>query len=409
MQAGKRASLVVGALSASWIVVTALLTLTPGFTEPGLAPPTETWCLFCGDLGASDALLNLALFLPVGLVVGALGAGWRLAIAVGALASLGIELTQLLLPGRHPTPADLLWNAAGAGLGVPLHVTLRRALEPSASGSRTRGGLVAGTAIGLVVLAAGAALTPHPTDDDYWGQWTPDLGHMPRYEGRVQRFELDGRPVPSGLMAAASEARHLFEGDWRLDVVALKGAPPEAVSPIASIYDASQREIVLLGADGEDLVWRERLWASALKLDQPHLRLPDALIRVDAGEWMELSVEARGHMRCVVLDGERVCRGGFPFGRTWSLLREGTALSELGRRVVDVLWLLLLAFPIGFFARSRGEALAGGSLLGILGALAVGLTPLSEPSTVEALAGVAGVTGGWTGVRLLRSLFHDRR
>src|SRR4030095_14675064 len=68
------------AMAAAALIVAATLTPRPSQAEfVALTPP---WCLICGDLGTVDMLLNLALFVPLG--IGLRMAGWRSAsVAAG--------------------------------------------------------------------------------------------------------------------------------------------------------------------------------------------------------------------------------------------------------------------------------------------------------------------------------------
>ncbi|MEX0953142.1 MAG: VanZ family protein [Nitriliruptoraceae bacterium] len=77
-----------------------------------------------------EMLLNIALFVPLGL---GLGAWWpsRPRLLWGAIVlSVGIELAQLTLPDRHTDPVDVLTNGVGALLGFAvarwIHAARRR-------------------------------------------------------------------------------------------------------------------------------------------------------------------------------------------------------------------------------------------------------------------------------------------
>lgn len=54
-------------------------------------------------------------------------AAWLAALAVAACASYAIEVTQTLLPGRHPSLKDWAMNVAGAGLGAGLALAVQHA------------------------------------------------------------------------------------------------------------------------------------------------------------------------------------------------------------------------------------------------------------------------------------------
>lgn len=82
-----------------------------------------------------DEAFNFAGYLPLGLLiaVAALRSGWRvgsglvLAIVLPALLSYATEVTQHLLPGRHPSLKDWLMNSLGAATGALLAAALHAA------------------------------------------------------------------------------------------------------------------------------------------------------------------------------------------------------------------------------------------------------------------------------------------
>ena len=98
----------------SWTVLIALslilaLTLAPGSTST----PTAD-CFWCGEFATADFILNVALFVPLGLALGVSSgvAAWA-AILIAIVVSGGVELAQLAIPGRYPTLSDVLANLLG--------------------------------------------------------------------------------------------------------------------------------------------------------------------------------------------------------------------------------------------------------------------------------------------------------
>ena len=80
-----------------------------------------------------EVTLNVALFLPAGLLLGlalprvSRWVVWELCV----LASLSVELVQSFLPDRDATPRDLVTNAIGAAIGVLISALLtRRTRQP---------------------------------------------------------------------------------------------------------------------------------------------------------------------------------------------------------------------------------------------------------------------------------------
>ncbi|CAN5320371.1 hypothetical protein BH09ACT6_BH09ACT6_03040 [soil metagenome] len=69
---------------------------------------------------------NIAMFFPIGLFLLLLlgRRQWWLAIVVGAALTLGIEFTQLFLPGRVSDVRDIVSNTIGASLGVLVWLVL---------------------------------------------------------------------------------------------------------------------------------------------------------------------------------------------------------------------------------------------------------------------------------------------
>jgi hypothetical protein len=133
-----------------YLAALACITLTPaGSVEPAasvLAGLADTLGAIDGlhwvDFGVVEAVANVALFVPMGvLVLLLLGRErWWAAIAVGVIASCWIELAQaVLLPTRVADPADLAWNSVGTAVGVAvvLGATLRPAGRPQTIDKRT--------------------------------------------------------------------------------------------------------------------------------------------------------------------------------------------------------------------------------------------------------------------------------
>jgi hypothetical protein len=91
---------------------------------------TDRVLLFpAGGDGLRDVLLNVVLFVPLGFLLERSHGGRRSVasvLALGVLASLAIEGTQLFLLGRWTTLSDVVANGAGAALGALGSATIRR-------------------------------------------------------------------------------------------------------------------------------------------------------------------------------------------------------------------------------------------------------------------------------------------
>src|SRR5262245_54117047 len=126
-----------------------------------------------------DVAVNIAGYVPVGLVLAELGAFW--AILLAALVAIGAEAAQFAMVHRDPSVIDVFANVAGAVLGVLVsrrwrirspHLTLDRSTAAVA-------------AVGAVTLIFGVWMTsdymPSPRGDKTPGtleaHWTFDESH----------------------------------------------------------------------------------------------------------------------------------------------------------------------------------------------------------------------------------------
>ncbi|MCC2317871.1 VanZ family protein [Cellulomonas chengniuliangii] len=148
MSGPRRQALLIAAL-AGYLALVARMTLRPEPAEPETFDVVREVIAWLADRGAPvtydgvEAVSNVLMFVPFGVLVGLLldGTRQRAAIVVGAACatSTAIELAQrAFLPSRVPTVQDVGLNTAGAavGLGLLLAAQLwlaRRRREPGPS------------------------------------------------------------------------------------------------------------------------------------------------------------------------------------------------------------------------------------------------------------------------------------
>ncbi|MCS5716905.1 VanZ family protein [Herbiconiux sp. CPCC 205763] len=118
-----------------WAASLAVMTLRPGSglgMRLNLVP-----ILFDGPGSAVDAVLNVAVFVPFGLLLAAAAVRFRTTFAVALAITLTIEVTQYLADtGRTADINDVLTNVAGACLGWAMARAIR-ALATRAAAART--------------------------------------------------------------------------------------------------------------------------------------------------------------------------------------------------------------------------------------------------------------------------------
>src|ERR1700688_4690962 len=117
-----------GALTIASLAAILFATLLPASGEP----VASHLCLVCGTVGAVDFILNVLLFVPLGVGLALCGFPASRAILVMGLLSISIETAQLLvIPGRDATLGDVLTNTLGGALGFAAVRHRRTWLQPS--------------------------------------------------------------------------------------------------------------------------------------------------------------------------------------------------------------------------------------------------------------------------------------
>lgn len=103
----------------------ALVIVTLSVVPPGLRPVT-----------APQAVEHAAIFLLLGLAFGLAAPGrWRLQAAAALLFTTGVELIQMVAPGRHARWSDFAVDTLGALAGIALAaLLLRLAARPGPAG-----------------------------------------------------------------------------------------------------------------------------------------------------------------------------------------------------------------------------------------------------------------------------------
>jgi len=338
----------------------------------------------------SDVLGNILLYAPLGVAMAL--CGWsRPRVLIGPLLlSASIEFAQTWIPGRDASLGDVVANSLGAAAGFAVVRTSVHWLRP-------RGGLRVALAIAaalgaLSVLATTGILfqmdLPRST---YWGQWTPDLGYLQWYRGRVLQASLGPSDLPGGgPLANSAEVRALLLARAPLSIRAVAGPRVPALGSLFSIYDDRTREIVLVGPDRDDLVLRYRTRAVVARLDHPDLRVEDALRGIAPGDRLDVVVRQGGKGYCVDVNGRSSCGVGLTVGRGWALLSYPEALPTWLRILLDDAWVGCLLIPAGFWLTGRHGALVVFVLaagLVVVPAL-TGLIPTPPGEFVGAGAGV---------------------
>lgn len=395
-----------------WTVTLAALGVTLAATLlPRPVVTGEPWrnCVLCGERGVADAVVNLLLFAPLGIGLVLAGVRPRGAILAGALLSALIELAQLSVPGRDPSLGDVIFNAGGVGVGLFLVATVRRLPRLDSRASGRASAAAAAAAAGAIALT-GLLLRPSWPLTVYYGQWTPDLAYLEWYRGEVLAARVGEVSVGSRRIDGTPQVRALLDAGSPIVVHGRAGPAPARLAPLFSIYDEHRIEVILVGPDRDDLVYRYRTRSAAVRLDQPDLRFRHALGAVRPGDSLAVTVAADPHSSgyCLEVNHRRRCGLGFTAGRGWSLLYYVEGFSEGAMRLLDLVWMAALFFPAGFLLRRRWE---GGVALGVGAAAALGMPTvvgLMPTPPAEVGAALGGVAAGMLGAILARRIVPRR-
>lgn len=390
----------------------ALATLTPS-SQPATL---DGLCLVCGELGGVDVLLNVLLFLPLGVGLAMSGKRAWPAVAAMCAASTCIELLQLtVIAGRDPSMGDVITNSTGGALGFLIGRHVDVFWRPSARQATVL------LTLWLVAWGAGAAAAsysqvPAPTRSQYYGQIARALGGQPAYSGRVLSARIGGTTIPDRELRESERLASAFRnGSGRMDVVVIPPRiAPGAHRAIVRIADADAMEIVQVGADGDDLLFGLRTAASAFRLRPAHYRLRGAFHqRGDAGTSVTdtIYLSARYGAAVITLGASgsgRASQGVISLrpGSAWRAIAPAS-IDEDGSaedRLEDGIWILLCLLPAGYWcfiamrtSVTQGRAqIAAAVVLAICLGLAIGpaLFGRAAPTSWEYGGAIAGLLVG---------------
>jgi VanZ like family len=402
----------------------ALATLTP---HAGSPLPFDPLCVVCGELGGVDVVLNVLLFLPLG--VGLALAGARPLRAIGGMfaASLTIELLQLfVIPGRDPTIRDVLMNSIGGALGFAIGAHLESLVRP-----RGRVGLMLLIAWSVLWLAlqsvAAYSLVPILTRSRYYGQIARELGEMlSAFPGEVLKPTIDSVRIPDWELPDDRVRELLLRRQGSLiQATVIQRACPTTTAGIVRIADADMREIVLVAQDDADLLFGVRTGAEVLRLRPVRYRLhhvfgPGSTCALDGdtillqARYTRTAVLVRAASRGRI--GEETIAPSVSQG--WRLFLPVQTYIDTGVRgaALTAMWLFILMLPAGYWglfaARSIPLGNARANATAVVFVLAVqtiafvtvpGLFGLPPVRAWEWVAAIGGAAAGATGAMLLHS------
>ena len=348
-------------------------------------------CLICGDRGLADAIVNVILFIPLGVAVALTGRSTLAALALGGALSFGVEVAQItLIPGRDASVGDLVLNTVGAAVGVAIVKTSWWWLSSNRRRA-SRLSLVAGFFAMAMIAGTGLLFVPLPPDGTYFVMWRPVLRHLDPYDAPVRSATIGGHPIPPGRIEEPTQLRELVRTGAPIRVVAAAAPRTSRQAAMFTIYDERKREVVLIGPDRDDLVLRVRMRSTSAWLDQPDLRVVGGWRNLIPGSEITVTARRSGRNYCVGFGLHPPCSSGFSAGMGWALFLYDEQWPASVHSGLKLFWLALLGFPVGFWARRRWESLCALSMFAASIVVLPAWVGLLPTPAHQVLGGIAGI------------------
>ena len=366
-------------------------------TAGGELPTGWSLTISDGDDALAGLIQNLLLFIPLGASLVLAGVHPLVAVAIGSALSCSVEVAQQWIPGRDPSLGDIICNANSTAIGVALVVFAPRWLWPPPRSRRAAWQALATACLAVLVwLGTGAVLRPIFPDPPYHDLWTPDWSFWGHYRGKVLSSP--------GTISARDRTFAL-----RATVVA-PSRPPGRDSPLVVIADSRGTNLLILGADGSDLLLLYHTRALPLTLEHPDLRWRGALARVAPQDTFTAQTWRGEHGVCLGVNSAQRCGYGYTIGDGWKLIFYPEHFPVWLLSLINTLWITGWTIGVGWWAamgrRDTTAARSGGGegaaiawvaivvvLLGVL--LVPMITGLKMTPVIEWLGAVAGLGAGW--------------
>jgi hypothetical protein len=317
------------------------------------------FCLVCGSAGAVSAILNVFLFVPLGVGLALYGLPGKRALLGMCALSVLIETAQFfVITGRYATIGDVLTNSLGGALGFAIIRYATSWLRPPPRMALALG--VSWSALWLATQTVSAfgfsAAIPR---SEYYGEIAPLLGNFEQFRGVVVDARIGDVTVPDTRFSNSHRVRELLVHGAVVTTTVVPGPQTSGIAPILRVADTSEREIVLVAQDGEELLFGVRMGAAVLRLRAPVFAMPNVFATVPPSEsrratdtlkvrasysapevWVN-SRSATNRNRRIRIAASLGWTMFLPF--QWFI--EGTR-TEL---VVSAIWIACLLFPIGYW------------------------------------------------------------
>lgn len=337
--------------------------------------------MICGPYGGVDAVLNVLLFIPLGVGLAFGGATPRRAILVGLACTITIELLQVrLVAGRDSSLGDVVTNTLGASLGHTLG-RFRGILwkpEPLVA----RGLFAAYLAVWLCaqVLIAYTFMPVLP-EPPYYGQIDRPRGYArPAFPGDVATASVESVRLVRGGLSNGHVIRSLLgrRDGAELRAIATDGGEVSGKAELVVVSGPGMESVVSLEQEGTSLVFSMRTGADHLRLRPYEFRADDVFGASHGNRTDTLLARGRYSAALVTLSATRgsslrartfvprLSLGWMPFVPAATYVD-----NDVAELAFSAIFLLLLVAPAGYWAAMIRKAEKSTWQRGPVAALAV--------------------------------------
>jgi hypothetical protein len=397
-----RASL--GYSVAAGLIGLGLLSLTLRSTPTPNAGLVDEVCAICGERAVADFVVNILMFVPLGLALALGGAGPRTRWIIPLSLAVGIEIAQLGIPGRFSTLSDLTANTLGGLAGSRLPDLWRWWVRDIGSiGLRT---VLAAGLSALIVLAGAVLHRPDPVPEPDYFHWVPHFDNLELWTGAVLEARIGDRALDTGWLPDTSSVGAALADGAPLSATLRAGEPSTGFAPILALTDPEERVTFEVGVLGRAVLVRSRRIATQARFENAATRFDDAFAETAPGDTVSLAVTSEGRSTCLAVDAGRWCVPLPAAAGVWRHFYAPDSWSRPVRAALDLLSLALLAFPAALLGAGTTVRVRVAALLVGLGGLCLSplLGPVSPPGSGEVGTLVMALAcWGWVGARARRS------
>jgi hypothetical protein len=350
----------------------------------------------CGRQWGIDFVLNIALFVPLGLVLRVVRVPLFPALLVMLALTFVIEVLQLVIPGRITSIDDLVANTVGGLLGFALGGRIHSIAAP-APRQAAAAVLAAGAATLVVLWGTLWLFEPAPTRHAYWGQFSPRLGQFGYFDGTVIEARVDDQSLRNGRLPNTDAVRERLRRDSvTVRAVVHGGGEAHRLAPVVSIFDGRHNEVMLMGRSrGGSFTFRLRSRATVVGLQTPEVTVWRAFPKSSgsATDPVRLSGTVHGYSLTATAKTDTSCVTRtihFRPTQGWAYLVPFENLITAHAAKFTTIWLAIIFGPLGYYAvaaivRHRGAVRRVAVVLWVATVAAIALA---------ALPLAAGLSGG---------------